>query len=162
MPVKVGINGFGRIGRLVLRQALKNPNIQVVAINDPFIPTDYMAYMLKYDTVHGRYPGSVVEGKDHLSVDGEEIAVFGAMEPKDIPWGSSGADYVVESTGVFLTEEKAAPHLAGGAKKIVMSAPSKDHTPMFVLGVNAEKYTSDMDFVSNASCTTNCLAPMAK
>mmetsp|Transcript_38638 Transcript_38638/g.74985 ORF Transcript_38638/g.74985 Transcript_38638/m.74985 type:complete len:339 (-) Transcript_38638:247-1263(-) len=162
MPVKVGINGFGRIGRLVLRQALKNPNVQVVAINDPFIPTDYMTYMLKYDTVHGRYQGTVTDEKDHLKIDGEEVAVFGEMSPADIPWGSVGADYVVESTGVFLTEEKAAPHIAGGAKKIVMSAPSKDSTPMFVMGVNSDNYTSDMDFVSNASCTTNCLAPMAK
>jgi len=160
--VKVGINGFGRIGRLVLRQALKNPNVQVVAINDPFIPTDYMTYMLKYDTVHGRYQGTVTDEKDHLKIDGEEVAVFGEMSPADIPWGSVGADYVVESTGVFLTEEKAAPHIAGGAKKIVMSAPSKDSTPMFVMGVNSDNYTSDMDFVSNASCTTNCLAPMAK
>uniref|UniRef100_A0A7S2TY89 Glyceraldehyde-3-phosphate dehydrogenase n=1 Tax=Lotharella oceanica TaxID=641309 RepID=A0A7S2TY89_9EUKA len=162
MPVKVGINGFGRIGRLVLRQALKNPNVQVVAINDPFIPTDYMTYMLKYDTVHGRYQGTVTDEKDHLKIDGQEVAVFGEMAPSDIPWGSVGADYVVESTGVFLTEEKAAPHIAGGAKKVVMSAPSKDATPMFVMGVNCDKYTSDMNFVSNASCTTNCLAPMAK
>mmetsp|Transcript_17950 Transcript_17950/g.26893 ORF Transcript_17950/g.26893 Transcript_17950/m.26893 type:complete len:338 (+) Transcript_17950:102-1115(+) len=162
MSIKIGINGFGRIGRLVMRQALKNPNVTVVAINDPFIPSEYMEYMLKYDTVHGRFDGTIEDKKDALIVDGEKIAVFGEMAPKDIPWGSVGVDYVVESTGVFLTEEKAAPHLEGGAKKVVMSAPSKDSTPMFVMGVNHENYTSDMNFVSNASCTTNCLAPMAK
>jgi len=117
---------------------------------------------LRYDSVHGRYDGVVQESKHSLTVDGHEIKVFGAMAPGDIPWGSVGVDYVVESTGVFLTEEKAQPHLDGGAKKVVMSAPSKDSTPMFVMGVNHENYTSDMKFVSNASCTTNCLAPMAK
>eukprot|EP00467_Chlorarachnion_reptans_P023315 CAMPEP_0114516060 /NCGR_PEP_ID=MMETSP0109-20121206/17114_1 /TAXON_ID=29199 /ORGANISM="Chlorarachnion reptans, Strain CCCM449" /LENGTH=338 /DNA_ID=CAMNT_0001696399 /DNA_START=71 /DNA_END=1087 /DNA_ORIENTATION=- len=162
MPIKVGINGFGRIGRLVLRQALKNPNVKVVAVNDPFIDTEYMEYMLKYDTVHGRFDGTVVHGDGKFTVNGEDITHFGAMSPADIPWGSVGVDYVVESTGVFLTEEKAAPHIAQGAKKVVMSAPSKDSTPMFVMGVNHEKYTSDMQFVSNASCTTNCLAPVAK
>eukprot|EP00472_Partenskyella_glossopodia_P005213 CAMPEP_0197515292 /NCGR_PEP_ID=MMETSP1318-20131121/468_1 /TAXON_ID=552666 /ORGANISM="Partenskyella glossopodia, Strain RCC365" /LENGTH=337 /DNA_ID=CAMNT_0043063617 /DNA_START=63 /DNA_END=1076 /DNA_ORIENTATION=+ len=162
MPIQIGINGFGRIGRLVFRQAMKNPNVQVVAINDPFVPTDYMAYMLKYDTVHGRYDGKVDHSADSLTVDGEAVKVFNAMAPADIGWGSVGADYVVESTGVFLTEEGSAAHIAGGAKKVVMSAPSKDATPMFVMGVNEDKYTKDMNFVSNASCTTNCLAPMAK
>ena len=160
--IKVGINGFGRIGRLVLRAARTHPNIEVVAINDPFIPADYMQYMFYYDTVHGRYPGSVVADEGKLVVDGKPIAVHNELDPTKIMWGNSGADYVVESTGKFLTESGAQKHFAGGAKKIVMSAPSKDHTPMFVMGVNHKSYTSDISVVSNASCTTNCLAPLAK
>ena len=153
--VKVGINGFGRIGRIVLRNALKNPNVEVVAINDPFIATDYAAYMFKYDSTHGKYEGGA------LIIDGKHIKVFGERDPADIPWGSVEADYVVESTGVFTTTEKASAHLKGGAKKVVISAPSAD-APMFVVGVNHEKYTSDLEVISNASCTTNCLAPLAK
>ena len=160
-PANVGINGFGRIGRLVLRAAAQNPMINVVAVNDPFIGLDYMSYMFKYDTVHGKYPGTVetVDGK--FMVDGKEVKVFGERDPSKIAWGSAGADYVVESTGVFLSKEKAAAHFKGGAKKVVVSAPSPD-APMFVCGVNLEKYDSSMDIVSNASCTTNCLAPLAK
>lgn len=162
MSIKVGINGFGRIGRLVMRAARTNPNIQIVAVNDPFIPVDYMKYMFYYDTVHGRYPGDVVVDNGKLVVDGNPITVSNELDPSKIQWGSVGADYVVESTGKFLTEEGAAKHFVGGAKKIVMSAPSKDSTPMFVVGVNHKEYTSDLKIVSNASCTTNCLAPVAK
>jgi len=162
MSIKVGINGFGRIGRLVLRAAQANPAIQVVGVNDPFIPTDYMKYMFKYDTVHGRFPGTVeVGGSDSIIVDGTAIKVFGERDPSNINWSSCGAEYVVESTGVFTTLEKAAAHMVGGAKKVVISAPSAD-APMFVCGVNLEKYETSMDIVSNASCTTNCLAPLAK
>jgi len=160
--IKVGINGFGRIGRLVLRAARNFPNIQVVAINDPFIPADYMKYMFYYDTVHGRYPGTVVAEDGKLIVDGRAIAVSNELDPTKIQWGASGADYIVESTGKFLDEKGAAKHFVGGAKKVVMSAPSKDHTPMFVMGVNHKSYTKDVKIVSNASCTTNCLAPLAK
>lgn len=160
--IKVGINGFGRIGRLVLRAARNFPNIQVVAINDPFIPADYMKYMFYYDTVHGRYNGSVTAEEGKLIVDGQTIAVSNELDPTKIQWGASGADYVVESTGKFLTEAGGAKHFVGGAKKVVMSAPSKDHTPMFVMGVNHESYTKDLNIVSNASCTTNCLGPLAK
>ena len=159
--VKVGINGFGRIGRIVLRNALKNPNVEVVAINDPFIATDYAAYMFKYDSTHGKYEGEVTAEEGALIIDGKHIKVFGERDPADIPWGSVEADYVVESTGVFTTTEKASAHLKGGAKKVVISAPSAD-APMFVVGVNHEKYTSDLEVISNASCTTNCLAPLAK
>jgi glyceraldehyde 3-phosphate dehydrogenase len=160
--IKVGINGFGRIGRLVLRAARNFPNIQVVAINDPFIPADYMKYMFYYDTVHGRYPGTVVSDDGKLIVDGRSIAISNELDPTKIRWGSSGADYIVESTGKFLDEKGASKHFVGGAKKVVMSAPSKDHTPMFVMGVNHKSYTKDVKIVSNASCTTNCLAPLAK
>lgn len=161
MSIKVGINGFGRIGRLVLRAAAKNPNITVVAVNDPFIGVDYMSYMFKYDTVHGRYPGTVETVNGKFMVDGKEIKVFKEMDPSNIKWDSSGAEYIVESTGVFLSLEKAAAHFKGGAKKVVVSAPSPD-APMFVCGVNLEKYLPSMNIVSNASCTTNCLAPLAK
>lgn len=161
-PIKVGINGFGRIGRLVLRAARTKPDVQIVAINDPFIPVDYMKYMFYYDSVHGRYPGTVTIDNGKLIVDGKPISVSNEMDPTKIRWGESGADYVVESTGKFLTEEGAAKHFVGGAKKIVMSAPSKDKTPMFVVGVNHTAYTKDIKIVSNASCTTNCLAPLAK
>merc|ERR1711953_330629 len=158
--VKVGINGFGRIGRLVLRAAL-DKNVDVVAINDPFIPLDYMVYMFKYDSTHGRYKGEVCVEGDKLKINGKEIAVFGERDPTAIPWGSAGADYVVESTGVFTTTEKASAHFQGGAKKVIISAPSAD-APMFVMGVNEDAYNPDMKVVSNASCTTNCLAPLAK
>ena len=162
MSIKVGINGFGRIGRLVFRAGLKNPNVEFVGINDPFISPEYMAYMLKYDTIHGRFDGEVTSTDNSIIVNGHEVNVYACREPKDIPWGKIGAEYIVESTGVFLTKEKANGHIEAGAKKVIMSAPSKDDTPMFVMGVNEEKYTSDMTFVSNASCTTNCLAPLAK
>ena len=162
MGIKVGINGFGRIGRMVFRAGLKNPNIEFVAVNDPFMTPDYMAYMLKYDTMHGRYDGTIEYDDNSITVDGKKVLFFAEMDPKNIPWGKVGADYVVESTGVFLTKEKAQAHIDGGAKKVIMSAPSKDDTPMFVMGVNQDTYTKDMTFVSNASCTTNCLAPIAK
>eukprot|EP01033_Poteriospumella_lacustris_P015154 gene15154-10844_t len=162
MSVKVGINGFGRIGRLVLRAARNKPNIEVVAINDPFIPADYMKYMFYYDSVHGRYPGTVEVRDGKLIVDGKTITVTNNLDPSTIKWGDSGAEYIVESTGKFLTEEGAAKHFTGGAKKVIMSAPSKDKTPMFVVGVNHNSYKADMRVVSNASCTTNCLAPLAK
>jgi len=162
MSVKVGINGFGRIGRLVLRAARTKPNVEVVAINDPFIPADYMKYMFYYDSVHGRYPGTVDVRDGKLIVDGKAITVTNQLDPATIKWGDSGAEYVVESTGKFLTEEGAAKHFTGGAKKVVMSAPSKDKTPMFVVGVNHNSYKADVKIVSNASCTTNCLAPLAK
>ena len=159
--VKVGINGFGRIGRLVFRASIERNDMEVVAINDPFIDLDYMVYMLKYDSVHGRYNGEVSVKGDKLVVDGKEITVFQNMKPEEIAWGSAGVEYVVESTGVFTTLDTANAHLKGGAKKVVISAPSAD-APMFVMGVNQEKYTADMSIVSNASCTTNCLAPLAK
>ena len=161
MSIKVGINGFGRIGRLVFRASLNHPNIEVVGINDLIAP-DYMAYMLKYDTMHGRFDGTVDYTDHSIIVNGKEIAVFSEREKENIPWGKLGAEYVVESTGLFLTKEKSEGHLKAGAKKVVMSAPSKDDTPMFVMGVNNKTYTKDMNFVSNASCTTNCLAPIAK
>jgi len=160
--IKVGINGFGRIGRLVMRAARNNPQIQVVAINDPFIPVDYMKYMFYYDTVHGKYPGTVVVENGKLVIDGKAITVSNEKEPNKIQWGSAGADYVVESTGKFLSHDGAALHFAGGAKKVVISAPPKDDIPIFVMGVNHAHYTKDIKIVSNASCTTNCLAPLAK
>ena len=159
--IKVGINGFGRIGRLVFRAAQSRPDVQVVAIND-LIDVDYIAYMLKYDSTHGRFDGTVEVKDGKLVVNGNEIRVSAEKNPADLKWGAVGADYVVESTGIFLTKETAQGHIDAGAKKVIMSAPSKDDTPMFVMGVNHEKYTSDMNFVSNASCTTNCLAPMVK
>lgn len=159
--IKIGINGFGRIGRFVFRQAVAKGTVQVVAIND-LIDVDYMAYMLKYDSTHGRFDGTVEVKDGKLFVNGDEIRVTAERNPADINWGAVGADYVVESTGLFLTKETAQGHIDAGAKKVVMSAPSKDDTPMFVMGVNNTKYTNDMTFVSNASCTTNCLAPVAK
>ncbi|MBN1307083.1 MAG: type I glyceraldehyde-3-phosphate dehydrogenase [Chitinispirillaceae bacterium] len=162
MGIKVGINGFGRIGRLVLRAACKRNDIEIVGVNDPFLTADYMAYLLKYDSVHGRFNGSVAINGGKLVVNNKEIAVFAEKNPADIGWAKCGAEYVVESTGVFLTKEKCQGHLDAGAKRVVMSAPSKDDTPMFVMGVNHTSYTADMKFVSNASCTTNCLAPVAK
>lgn len=161
MAIKVGINGFGRIGRLVFRAAVGNPNIEVVGINDPFIDPEYMVYMLSYDTVHGRFKGTASYKDGAIVVNGKEIAVYACMNAAEIPWSSCGADYIVESTGVYTTTEKASAHFTGGAKKVVISAPSAD-APMFVMGVNQDAYTSDMKVVSNASCTTNCLAPLAK
>jgi len=162
MSIKVGINGFGRIGRLVFRAGINCDDIEFVGINDPFMTPDYMAYMLRYDTMHGQFQGTIEYDDSSITVNGKRVAFFAEMDPKNIPWGKVGAEYVVESTGKFLTKEKAQAHIDGGAKKVVMSAPSKDDTPMFVCGVNLDKYTSDMVFVSNASCTTNCLAPIAK
>ncbi|WP_462318753.1 type I glyceraldehyde-3-phosphate dehydrogenase [Marinilabilia sp.] len=159
--IKIGINGFGRIGRLVFRAAQNFDNVQVVGIND-LIDVDYMAYMLKYDSTHGRFNGDVEVKDGQLVVNGNTIRVTSEKNPADLKWSDVGAEYVVESTGLFLTKEKAEGHIKAGAKKVVMSAPSKDDTPMFVCGVNLDKYTKDMDFVSNASCTTNCLAPIAK
>jgi len=161
-PVNIGINGFGRIGRLVMRAAHNDPMVNIVAVNDPFIPVNYMEYMLQFDTVHGKFPGAVsVSGEKEISVSGKPIKVFGEMDPSKISWGDAGADYVIESTGVFTTTEKASMHMVGGAKKVVISAPSAD-APMFVVGVNHKKYENSMNVVSNASCTTNCLAPLAK
>ncbi|KAG7192817.1 Glyceraldehyde-3-phosphate dehydrogenase [Scheffersomyces spartinae] len=161
MAINVGINGFGRIGRLVMRIALGRKDINVVAINDPFISPDYAAYMFKYDSTHGRYKGEVTSEGDNLVIDGHKIKVFQERDPAQIPWGKSGVDFVIESTGVFTTLEGANKHIQGGAKKVLITAPSAD-APMFVVGVNADKYTSDLNIVSNASCTTNCLAPLAK
>ena len=163
--IKIGINGFGRIGRLVFRAAMLNPNVTVCAVNDPFIPLDYMAYMLRYDTVHGQFEGTIEvdEANNALIVNGETVKAFACKDPAEIAWASAGAEYVAEATGVFCTTEKASAHFKGGAKKVVITAPAKDkETPMFVMGVNNQKYTKDMKVVSNASCTTNCLAPLAK
>ncbi len=161
MSIKVGINGFGRIGRMVFRASVNHPEIEIVGIND-LCPADYLAYMLKYDTMHGQFDGEVSATENAIVVNGKSIPIFAERDPKNIPWGKLEAEYVVESTGLFLTQEKAQAHLDAGAKKVVMSAPSKDSTPMFVCGVNLDAYTPDMKFVSNASCTTNCLAPIAK
>lgn len=161
MATKVGINGFGRIGRLAFRASLDKPEIEVVGINDPFIDVEYMVYMLTYDTVHGKFNGTVEAEDGKLIVNGRPITIYSEMEPKNIDWKGCGAEYIIESTGVFTLRDKAAAHFEGGAKKVVISAPSND-APMFVMGVNHDKYTSDMDIVSNASCTTNCLAPLAK
>ena len=161
MSIKVGINGFGRIGRMVVRRALEHPEIEIVGIND-LCPADYLAYMLKYDSMHGKFPGEVKAEDSVIIINGKRIPVSAERDPANLPWKDLGAEYVIESTGLFLTKEKAQGHIAAGAKHVVMSAPSKDDTPMFVTGVNLDKYTSDMQFVSNASCTTNCLAPIAK
>ena len=164
MAVKIGINGFGRIGRLVFRAAVEQPDkYEIVGINDPFVSLDYMVYMTKYDSIHGRFKGEVHTEGDSLVVNGRKVAVYGCMDPKEIPWSECGAEYIVESTGVFTSGEKAAAHLAAGARKVVISAPAKDkETPTFVMGVNEDTYTKEMTVVSNASCTTNCLAPLAK
>ncbi|XP_053289139.1 glyceraldehyde-3-phosphate dehydrogenase [Pleuronectes platessa] len=159
--VKVGINGFGRIGRLVTRAAFTSKKVEIVAINDPFIDLEYMVYMFKYDSTHGRFHGQVSVEGDKLVIDGHKISVFHERDPANIKWGDAGAEYVVESTGVFTTIEKASAHLKGGAKRVIISAPSAD-APMFVMGVNHEKYENSLKVVSNASCTTNCLAPLAK
>merc|ERR1712112_379377 len=161
MPAsRIGINGFGRIGRLVLRAAIQKGAV-VVAINDPFIPLDYMVYMFKYDSTHGQFNGEVKEDGKFLYVNGQKITVFNERDPTAIKWADAGAEYIVESTGVFTSTEKASMHMSGGAKKVIISAPSPD-APMFVMGVNHEKYDPGLKVVSNASCTTNCLAPLAK
>jgi glyceraldehyde-3-phosphate dehydrogenase type I len=160
-PPNIGINGFGRIGRLVLRAALKDGGVTCVCINDPFIELEYMVYMFKYDSTHGRFKGEITMADNMLVVNGKKMAVYNEKDPAAIPWGKHGADYVVESTGVFTAKDKAAAHLKGGAKKVVISAPSAD-APMFVMGVNHDKYDPSLTVVSNASCTTNCLAPLAK
>ncbi len=164
MAIKIGINGFGRIGRLVFRAAVAQPEtFEIVGINDPFVDVDYMVYMVKYDTIHGRFNGCIKSEDGKLVVNGKVINVYAEKDPSQIPWGKNEAEYVVESTGVFCTTEKASAHIAGGAKKVVISAPAKDkETPTFVCGVNLDKYTADMKVVSNASCTTNCLAPLTK
>ncbi len=159
--VKVGINGFGRIGRLVFRAAIERGDVEVVAVNDPFIDVEYMMYMLKYDSAHGRFQGKMEEKDGKLVVDGHVVTVYNMMDPKEIPWKEAGAEYVLESTGLFTTMDKASAHFNGGAKKVIISAPSAD-APMFVMGVNNNTYTKDMTIVSNASCTTNCLAPLTK
>ncbi len=161
MSVKVGINGFGRIGKLAFQAALKNKEVEVVAVNDPFIAADYMAYMVKFDSAHGRFNGEIKSEEGKLIVDGKTINVYNEMDPNNIPWGKEGVEYVLECSGVFTTMEKAQAHLNAGAKKVVISAPSKD-APMFVMGVNNKSYDPSMNIVSNASCTTNCLAPLAK
>jgi len=164
MAIKIGINGFGRIGRLVFRAAMTQPDLyEVVGVNDPFVDVDYMAYMTKYDTVHGRFDGDVCVKNGKFTVNGKAIEVYAAMSPDQIPWGECGAEYVVESTGVFTDQDKAELHLKGGARKVVISAPAKSkETPTFVMGVNQDEYSKSMTVVSNASCTTNCLAPLAK
>jgi glyceraldehyde 3-phosphate dehydrogenase len=161
MAVKVGINGFGRIGRLVFRAAMENKNIQVVGINDPFIDLDYMVYMLRYDTVHGQFKGTIETCDGKLVVNGNPVSVFACMNPDEIPWSECGAEYIAEATGVFTDEKGASKHFVGGAKKVIITAPAKDKSPMFVMGVNHTTYTPDMKVISNASCTTNCLAPLA-
>ncbi|MGB4590592.1 MAG: type I glyceraldehyde-3-phosphate dehydrogenase [Clostridiaceae bacterium] len=161
--VKVGVNGFGRIGRLAFKAALENPEVKVVGVNDPFIDLEYMVYMIKYDSVHGGFDGTIeIDAENNsLIVNGEKVRVFAEMEAKNINWASVGAEYILECTGINTTKEKAEAHLVGGAKKVIISAPSAD-APMFVMGVNEKTYTKDMTVISNASCTTNCLAPLAK
>ena len=164
MAIKIGINGFGRISRVALRIAMKEPDVyDVVAINYRNVDLDYMVYMIKYDTVFGRYPGIVDKYEDGIIIDGKKIRVFDEAEAADIKWGEAGAEYIIEGTGVNVTTEKALEHLKGGAKKVIITAPAKDkETPTFVMGVNNEKYTKDIKVISNASCTTNCLAPLVK
>jgi glyceraldehyde 3-phosphate dehydrogenase len=159
--IKVGINGFGRIGRLAFRAAMKRNDIEIVGVND-LLEVEYIAYMLKYDTIHGRFDGKVEVKDGKLVVNGQSIRITSEKDPSTLKWNEVGAEYVIESTGLFLTKESAMGHITAGAKHVVMSAPSKDDTPMFVMGVNHTKYKSDMQFVSNASCTTNCLAPVTK
>jgi len=166
MPVGLGINGFGRIGRLVFRAGSANPEVNVKAVNDPFMDLDYMVYQLKYDSVHKRFEGTIAtkkEGdKEFLVINGTDIAIFHEKDPASIPWGSAGAEYICESTGVFTAQEKAELHIKGGAKKVIISAPPKDAVPIYVMGVNHKSYKASDTVVSNASCTTNCLAPLAK
>ncbi|KAI0831580.1 glyceraldehyde-3-phosphate dehydrogenase [Hypoxylon sp. FL0890] len=161
MAIKVGINGFGRIGRIVFRNAVEHDDIEIVAVNDPFIETHYAEYMLKYDSTHGIFKGTVSYDNDGLVVNGKKVKFYQERDPANIPWKETGAEYIVESTGVFTTTEKAKAHLKGGAKKVVISAPSAD-APMYVMGVNEKTYDGKADVISNASCTTNCLAPLAK
>ncbi|KAH8590192.1 glyceraldehyde-3-phosphate dehydrogenase [Bisporella sp. PMI_857] len=160
-PTKVGINGFGRIGRIVFRNAVEHDEVDIVAVNDPFIDPEYAVYMLKYDSTHGRFKGTVEAVEGGIKVNGKLVKFYAARDPADIPWSETGAYYIVESTGVFTTTEKAKAHLKGGAKKVVISAPSAD-APMYVMGVNEKTYKPDVEVISNASCTTNCLAPLAK
>ena len=162
MSIKIGINGFGRIGRLVFRAGLQNPEYEFVAVNDPFMSPDYMEYMLRYDTIHGRYKGEISHDGNSITVDGRKILFFDEKDPANIPWGANGVDYIVDATGIFHSAEMSQAHINAGAKKVIFSGPSKDDTPMFVMGVNHNTYKKDMTFVSNASCTTNCLAPIAK
>jgi len=159
--IRIGINGFGRIGRLVTKAAVLNPRVKVVAVNDPFMDVDYMVYLFHYDSTHGRFKGEVRNDGGKLVINGQHIAVFTEKDPAKIPWASVSADYVIESTGIFTEKAKAGLHLQGGAKKVVISAPSND-TPTYVIGVNEHTYTPDVDVFNNASCTTNCLAPLAK
>ena len=161
MGIKVGINGFGRIGRIVFRNAVEHSDIEIVAVNDPFIEVHYAEYMLKYDSTHGRFKGTVTNEGNSLIVNGKKVQFYSERDPANIPWKETGAEYIVESTGVFTTTEKASAHLKGGAKKVVISAPSAD-APMYVMGVNEKSYDGKADVISNASCTTNCLAPLAK
>lgn len=158
---KIGINGFGRIGRLIFRAALDHRKASIVGINDPFVDAEYMAYMLKYDSIHGRFKGDAKAWENQLVVNGQAIKVYAATQPEEIPWTACGATHIVESTGVFTDLKSAGAHLKAGAQKVVITAPSKD-APMFVMGVNHDQYQSEMNVVSNASCTTNCLAPLAK
>jgi glyceraldehyde 3-phosphate dehydrogenase len=161
--IKIGINGFGRIGRLVCRAALERDNIEIVAINDPFVDIEYMIYLFKYDSVHGAFDGNINIVNDKLVINDNVITIFSEKDPSNIKWGSVNADYICESTGVFRTSDSASKHLEGGAKKVIISAPAKDeNTPTFVMGVNHNEYKKDFNIVSNASCTTNCLAPLAK
>ena len=162
MAIKIGINGFGRIGRLVFRAGILNPGYEFIAINDPFMSPDYVAYMLKYDTIHGRFEGTIEHDESSVTVNGKKILFFSEKDPAAIPWGKVGVEYVADATGIFHSKDKAQAHLDAGAKKVVYTGPSKDDTPMFVMGVNHSAYKKDMHFVSNASCTTNCLAPLAK
>ena len=162
MKTKIGINGFGRIGRLILRATIGRSDVEVVAINDPFISPDYAEYMLKYDTIHGHFDGKVSHTDTHLVVNGKKIRMYAEKEPNNIPWNETGAEYIAEATGKFTRMEDAKLHFTHGAKKVIITAPGKDGVPMFVMGVNEDKYQKDMSVVSNASCTTNCLAPLAK
>ena len=160
--IRVGINGFGRIGKLVLRASLSHKNVQVVAINDPFLTPEYAKYMLEHDSIHRKFDGTVEVDGNNLIVNGNKIAFFTEMQPENIKWSSVGAEYIAEATGKFVKKEDAMRHLQGGAKKVVITAPGKNGVPMFVMGVNQQEYSSDMQVISNASCTTNCLAPLAK
>jgi glyceraldehyde 3-phosphate dehydrogenase len=164
MAIKIGINGFGRIGRLAFRAAVANPDVyEIVGVNDPFISPAYAEYMVKYDTIHGRFGGELSHDDDSITINGQKVKFFAEKEPGNIPWASVGAEYIIESTGVFTTTEKSMAHIKAGARKVIISAPAKDDvTPTFVMGVNEDMYTPDMKVVSNASCTTNCLAPLAK
>lgn len=159
-PLKVGINGFGRIGRLVFRASMQRDDVEVVAINDIMLTPEHMCYLLRYDTVHGRFNGTAQGGEGKITVNGKDIAVFAEKEPENLPWGQYGVEYVIESTGVFTKQHLAEKHLKGGAKRVVISAPAD--APMFVMGCNEDQFKPDMKVISNASCTTNCLAPVAK
>jgi len=161
MVIKIGINGFGRIGRLVARAAINNPQVRIVAVNDPFMDPAYMVYLFKYDSTHGHFKGTVDTQNGKLIINGNDIRVHSIKNPSDIPWGEDGVEVVVESTGFFTTTDGAGGHLKGGAHKVIISAPSSD-APMFVMGVNENTYKSELKVISNASCTTNCLAPLAK